>query len=603
MDYTNEVRRIELKLREKYPTIRTEIFWVTEGRYRIVIKEYLGDFEEISHTFKRSICPLHLYIEISEMEPDVFVAKISPINDDEIPLNFSGIFHNAYTLKNLIECQVPEVNVVSVTFDDNTKTLILEVNGDKNQYGYVHKVTKNAGFGTKIEVVESTTEISKIKPPENSVFFIHPSRELSAMQLPFLRRDEALWFDNVKSIYNGTFKKEDLYFYKSEEKACYINFSIFNHRNIRNQLLMYDTIYCSLPLMGELENFFKEQGITRKEFLYLASKSRVKVIINQPEMRHQYDLFREIFEINQNAIISRRALAALCAIDIVSISNNYILNDPEVLPFVKPLIRAIADVSGSDPNAVERMMMWPNSAVRASFEPLHESSSKRISNYGVNNIVLNSAPQAFNNKFNFEFVVNAESIRIAHALNATYFPHLSDVSGYSDEPFVLMMGNLLNHYTTFTKDHLADTIQTEILKESGIRIIDPIKVIETNTYLPIQEFEAIAGTKYIRKGFKSLFDELGQLENDERNDRIRHYNFELEELLGYEGFKGGAFDLGTDAIGLPLFGIGKRIGTFIYSKIKERSDGFLNFAEKMEEIANLVYLVILRLHYFPKLIV
>lgn len=587
MDYTDQVKRTDLKLREKHPTIKTRIFRKPNARYIIVVDEYIGKFSDLSEEFNNSIRPLHLLIEVDDNVPDDYEEEVPSIDDKNIPFGFRGMQFNSYDVKNHIESQFHGLTVVDVSYNSDAKILQLDVAGDGHNKEEVEKTIANIGIVDQVQVTCSGANDLKISGPENPVFYISSSHGLSVMKLPFLRRDEELWFDNIENIYNGTMTKGDLFFFNTRQKACFINYSLFNHINIRNQLLLYDVIYCTLPLLGHLNDFFLGQAITRKEFLYLVQKGRIKVIITQPEFRHEYDFFRDIFEINPNAIISRRAIAALCAIDLVDINRNYLLNDPEIVPFVRPLIAAISEVSEADPKSIANMLMWPNSALRASFELLHSSSTKRISNYGVNQVLLNSASEEFRKKFEFEFVVNAEAIHMAHALDATYFPHISDASGYSDEPYALMMGNLLNYYKNFNKANVSEVLDTERLKDSGVRILNPIYVIEANTYLPIPEFEEIAGTKYIRDGFNSLFDELSSLDTNERNERIREYNEELQEHLGYDGFKGGMFDLGTDATGIPFFGVGKRISTFIYGKVKEKSSGFSAFAERVEAIANM----------------
>lgn len=587
MNYVDQVKRADLRLREKYPTLQTQIFRMQNERYEIVVKDYFGTFSEISQNFNHSICPLHLPIYLRESVPDNFEELISSIEDTVIPSEFSGLQLNKYDVKNYVESRFHGVSVVGVLYDETEKALVLELTEITLEENEIKNSVVGLGIAKSVAIKYTSEKNTVIKPPDNAVFYIPSSHELAKLDLPFLRRDEELWFENIGKIYNGTMGKEDLFFFNPQDKACFVNYSLFNHINIRNQLLLYDVVYCSLPLLGNLQEFFRNQSLTRDEFLSLAQKGRVKVIITQPEFRHEYDIFREIYERNPNAIISRRALAALCAIDVVSINNNYLVNDSELTPFIRPLIAAISEISGADPNSIAKFLMWPSSAVKASFEMLHAASAKRISNYGVNEVILCSASEEFREKYEFEFVVNAEPIHIAHALGATYFPHLSDGSGYTDEPYALMMGNMLNFYRNFNKMNVVDVLATDKLKDSGVRLLDPINVIEANTYIPIQEFEDIAGAKYIRRGFRSLFDELSVLDLDERNERIREYNLELKEHLGYEGFKGGAFDLGTDATGIPCFGFGKRIGCFIYGKAKEKSRGFSAFAEKVEDIANM----------------
>lgn len=585
-DYTGQVRRIDLYLRTKYPLLLTRIFKKSPVEFEIYVGNYFADFEAFAKEFASSIKFVTVPVKVVNAIPPTQTTEIAPIPDSDIPSDFEGQPFTIFELINHVQACHPEIRVATVGEDFKNRIFTVQLQGTvdtKIKEGVLSTISKYK-FPMQVKVEDGGAEVAR-EYPESPVFFINSSQDFSKLELPFLRRDEQVWFDNLSGIYNGTFTKKDLFFYCPNEKSCFIDFSVFPNINIRNHLLLYDTIYCTLPLMGELGKFFEQQQITRSEFLSLVSKKRLKVLITQPEIRHEYDFFRDIYQANPNSIASRRALAALCAIDIVSINKDYIFNDYKVEHFIKPLANVLSEITKKDINSVITLLLWPRIALRKSFDALDSASTKRLSTYGVNQMILQSLPEEVKKKYEFEFVVNAEAIHIAHALDATYFPFNPDASGYTDKPYAQTMGSLLNFYKCFKKDTLGEYLELSHVKEAGVNLLEPLKIFDIDTFLPVDEFEKEVANKFVRQGFRSLFTELSALDETERKKRVLEYNKSVEDYLRNNKFKNIAYDLGTEATGLPLLGFAKNMASLIYDKVKKSSDTIKKYAEKIEEIA------------------
>jgi hypothetical protein len=585
-DYAGQTRRIDLYLRTKYPLLTTRIFKISPVEFEIYVGNYFNDIEVFAEEFNKSIKFVTVPVKAVNKIPSEYLAEIMPISDSDIPADFEGIPFSIFELINHIQANYPEIRVTGIKEDFSARILTVQLQGSVDITIKNKVLFTIAKYKIPMQVdVKDGASVTVINYPDNPVFYINSSQDFSKLDLPFLRRDEQVWFDNLSSIYNGTFTKKDLFFYDSEEKSCFIDFSIFPNINLRNHLMLYDTIYCTLPLMGDLDKFFEQQKITREEFLYLVTKKRLKVLITQPEIRHDYPFFKDIYIANPNSVASRRALAALCAIDIVSINNNYLFNDDNVAPFIMPLAKALSDISRQDVNNILNLLLWPRIALRESFESLDSASTKRLSNYGVNQVILKTWSQDIKKKYEFEFVMNAEAIHIAHALDATYFPFNPDATGYSDKPYAQSMGNLLNFYKCSKKDVLNEYLKLNQLKESGVNILEPVKIFEIDSYLPIDEFEKEVANKFVRQGFRSLFNELATMEESKRTQRIQEYNKNVDTYLRNNKLKDIAFDLSSEAIEVPFLGVAKNIAILIYDKVKNSSATVKKYAEKIEEIA------------------
>lgn len=589
IDHTGQIRRIDLRLREKYPFLKTRIFKLTQFDFVIYVENLIGSFTKLVEEFEHSIRFVTAPVKIVSSIPETYINEIPPINDSDIPSDFEGIPLTVFELANLIQSIHPEISVSDIRedFSAHQGTILLQGNVDENTKKKVLTTALKFKIPMKIDIKDGAPH-TIIKAPENAVFSIVSSKGMERLDLPFLRRDEEMWFDNINTIYNGTFTKKDLFFLDLREKSCFIDFSVFRNINLRNHLLLYDTVFCSLPLLGHSDEFLEDQKITRQELLYLASKNRIKVIITQPEFRHDYTIFREIYDTNPNSIISRRAIVALCAIDIVETNRNYIFNDDDLSQMVVPLAEGMADATGIDPKIIANSILWPKTALRASFDSLISASTKRITDFGVNRVILGSMPPDVKKRYEFEFTVSSEAIHIAHALDATYFPFAKDVSGYSDQPYVAMMGNALNLYKCLNKETLNEYLSVEKMKYSGTNILDPISIIETNEYLSIVDFEAEVANRFIRSGFRSIFDELSSLSDSDRRKRIEEYNKCVEDYTRNANRKKAGYDFATDTVGLiiPFLGTAKNLASFLYTKVKNRSQAIRKFAEKIEEKAN-----------------
>ena len=140
----------------------------------------------------------------------------------------------------------------------------------------------------------------------------------------------------------------------------------------------------------------------------------------------------ELFRTNPAAVISRRAISALSAIDLAELNKNYIFNDPELEPYIYPLIKDISDIFGINHDIVSNYLLWPRKALRSSLDTLNQAGPRGIARYGVNNTIMSSWQLDRKDVYEFEFTVNSDSIHLAHALDATYFPFYTEEGKYTD---------------------------------------------------------------------------------------------------------------------------------------------------------------------------
>ena len=100
-------------------------------------------------------------------------------------------------------------------------------------------------------------------------------------------------------------------------------------------------------------------------------------------------------------------------------SDNYILNDINILKELKNFCSITKDVTKINPEVLYDMLVWPIRARRESFERLNDSGLFGMSSFGVNTAIEKRISNVVDKDLSFEFTMNSPSIHLANSLNAT----------------------------------------------------------------------------------------------------------------------------------------------------------------------------------------
>lgn len=563
LNYDGWCRRIDLIFRAKFPYLTTRIFKKSTYEYQLYVESEVDDFDSLERTFNHEIRYITAPIKLVNKIPVSYDQEIDGISDKDIPSGFEGI---PFTLnQTLIHISSVHSDVIfnGISEDHENKKIIIEVceSTDSNAIRDIQNTAEALKCPCSFNIVTGNSLNPQIKISDE-VFNIAPSKSREMLSCEFLVRDERLWYDNVDSFYDGSFKKSDLYFIDQTKTSCLVNFSKFQNSNIRNHLLLYDVVYCVLPFSSDMSEFLKTQKITRNEILDLVKRGRLKIINMQPEVRLDYGFINEAYSENPSSVVSRRALAALAAIDLVELNESYIFSDPELNKYIYPLLKEMSELTQTSIETISNYLLWPKHALRTSLDTLNQSGPMGIARYGVNKPIIDSWPKTKDKeKFEFEFLVNSDQIHLAHALDATYFPFYIDGDKYTDHPYALMMGGLLNFYKSARYEALSQVFDIKEMKRINNPSLSLISTFDINDYIPIDSFEEEISSSVVRKGMNSLFAELCMLDDAKRNERISEYNTEVDKALRSKNVSKHALDLGEDAIGIvvPFLATGKKL--------------------------------------------
>lgn len=562
LNYDGWCRRIDLHFRSRFPHLNTRLFKLDDYEYQLYLVDSVDDFDAISVIFNREVKFVTAPIKLVMNLPETYNIEIEKIRDDQIPSKFEGYPLTKTQIYSHILSIHPNVKVSKIEEDHDNRLIIVELLGNYEP-DIVKDVEETAVAlkGPYSYKVRSGGEQTSNFKTNDEVFNIAPSQTKSELNCAFIERDEALWYENIEHIYNGSYQKSDLYFFDPSKTACLVNFSKFQNANLRNHLLLYDVVYCVLPLAQEMSNFLVNQKISKDEILRLVKRGRLKILNMQPESRLDYGFINEAFQENPSAVVSRRALSALCAIDLVEMNQSYALSDPEIDKYIYPLVQEVSKLTGKDIGTISNFLLWPKQALRRSLDSLNQAGPMGISRYGINNPIIDSLPSENKEKIEFEFIVNSDQIHLSHALDATYFPFFIDGEKYSDHPYALMMGNMLNFFKNSSCQNISNLVDSENIKSAQNPSLGLISAFDINDYIPVLEFEEEISSSVVRNGMNSLFSELNLLDSEGRSQRISEYNIEVDKALRNKNVSKHALDLGEDTLGLfvPFWATGKKL--------------------------------------------
>lgn len=572
MIQTGIIRRTDLQFRAEYPEIRTIIYQISDVDHQIFCANHTGDFDDIVDHFERSIKPMTASVILTTQQPTIFSEIIPPILDTEIAKDFEGMGFTTSMFFNLLLSKFPTVRFQKIEFPSGERKAVIytarstEVKGNVTTHKFLSKgdrerITQfidSMKMSINFEIVdEEFEEICDDFPQyeHEPIQVIHSAKLRKNREFDFSKRDEALYFDNLDKIYEGNFSKKDLYFFSPDSYSCYVDFTAFKNIDLRNHLLLFRTVYITLPYDKDIEKWLNDSKILKTEFLDLIARGRVKLILTQMETRYDVAFILEAYSANPDAVITRRALATLQQVDIVEISNNYLLNDQNLLAELVPICIEMGKQLNLDPKTCYEMLVWPLKARRKSFEPLLIKGVFSTAVFGINNAIEKQISLRTGHDLSYEFTVNASSIHLANALESTYFPFYED--GYSDQFYASVMGDLLNFYKSANVKNLKSFIDNHERVRNGVVPINPLDILDVNSFVPISELENEIRRNPTFQGGKLLMETLAQLTDSEREAKINFYNNEFVKNINGNKISADVVDLGTNA---ALDGIGLATG-------------------------------------------
>lgn len=411
------VKRADLRLRTKYYGIKTKIFLIAKNHYVIQLLNFLDMFDAIKEDFNYKIRSVGDWVELTSKEPNTFIEEVEPLTN--IAHNNEGIFLTNEMFQSLMVSRFPHVDFVGIRVEHrNGPNIIITVSADTNDTD----ITAIRTFVQELKNAFVTVTVEK--DSTTKVFLCNKNVELACTDknFAFSRADSEFWFDNDEKIYSGEVCKDNLRYFDSSKTKCYMDFSVWNNENIniRSNALLYDTIYISFPLGGHIDEFLRQQHLEIKDLEEMVARNKLVLLLPNTESRYDKKVIDRLYQINNNAVVSKRGINALMAMFYCELEKKYL----SFWEGNENVLEAICEqcIKSSDPKLkiLYDWLIWPIKAKRESYELLTSYSPMKLPVIGANKLFEYMQPDFKEGKdIGFELTVNSNAIHLATALQAT----------------------------------------------------------------------------------------------------------------------------------------------------------------------------------------
>ena len=565
------VKRADLRLKAKYYGIKTRIYLLARNHYCIQILNFLDMFTEIKKDFDHSIRNVGDWIELTSQKPDFFITLVEPLSN--IAHNHEGISLTCEMLQSLLISRFPYTSFVSIRIEhQNGPNLLISVADDANDADAI---------AIQLFIQEMNLRFVSVTVKKDSTtktFLSNKNVQLACTDkdFPFSITDSEFWFDNVEKIYSSEIHKDNLRFYDGSATKCYMDFSVWDNENIniRSNALLYDTIYMSFPLGDHIVEFLQQQHLCLADLEEMVARNKLVILLPNSESRYDRKIIDRLYQVNQNAVVSKRGINALMAMFYCELERKYL----SFWAGSENLLEALCEDCIKSPDTNAKMLYdfltWPIKAKQDSYELLTSFSPIKLPSIGANRILesINRQSKATQD-IDFELTVNSNSIHIATALQATYFPFATNGPNgiYSDVTVASVLGNIINAYQYAAgAQQRSITAYGEMLEKER----KSIYLLKSNNSVSLKHMLDYADKYRTPTTLKKILEDLSKLDVKQQCEKISEYNNLIAEIgkekIGTDSFLSYIL---TGAGFLPVLGIPASIISLFLQIVKDMNVG------------------------------
>lgn len=550
------VRRTDVALRAAYPHLVTRIFELAPHRYVICFSKEQLHASTVSEYFQKSIRPVAVAIELANGVPSNYLSELAVIADDRLARGLEGFSFTHDEIGDILLSRYPDLPLLlRAPNRNNPITFVFESALTPEQERNVRAVLEGIMPGWPIAI---TTERVPAMPEPSAavrdmiashrVLDVRPHR-LRPNAPAFVREDEAFWHEHVDAIFEGRLLSLPVPETADAGMACYIDASSFPQIDLRQAVLVYDTIFFAPPLADRpdgQDGFWQQQRVTRDDVLKLIEAGRLRLVLSQPEERTDTLFLRAAHERNPSAVIGRLRAAAIAANDIVQTCNEYTFARPDLTRQVGELASLLAQDSKVPAEVISRLLLWPLHARRACLAPLMRRGLMGVANFSQGSILSDELKSALGNDYELEAVATSVGVHVAHTLNATLIPPTKEMAGWLEPRRIV--GDRLNFYRSFNRRIAASWAENERRKERRVRILPPIPLFDFTKRAPIEDLIAATSLSSTRRQGRALVTRLAELPANQREAAMDRLCQEFYDLGVRRGRRSLVVDSASDIV-------------------------------------------------------
>ena len=528
--FAGQVRRIDAMLRSRFPNLHTRIFEVGIHQFAIVFGSELQTADEISEEFHSSVRFMTVPVTLSNQVPQSYISELVPLSDEDATGGMIGLPLRCVDLLNLLASRFPAAGIVRVNDDPGVREAIVVVRSplDEDTEDQLRTFVGSFQLPLLLTIKVEPSSEAVTRPDIDDPMFVWAA-SLRSGAPTYAKQDEIFWFDNIANISRNQFPIHRFPGMKDVATRCYFDLSLReNHMNLRQALLMYDEIWCSVPLAEKQRDFLAVQGLTKADLLEMVSAGRLRILSTQPEERLDVPFLEEAYERSSHAVFGRRTTASLLLADVAHIAEQSLLNDPALLPGLSEFSRECGPIIGADPNEMLRALLWPMGSRRGSLLGVLAHGSKGGPVNSLSRLISDRVQEETGLDIALEAYIYGEPVHIGHAIDATVFGPNDERTLYYKLKSVL--GGYLNLHKNFTATLAESWVRNEQGKSSAKKTLPAIQVFDFDRHIPIREIIDDTSLSSTRKQGRSLYARLANLNEEERAQEIIRLNARLREI-------------------------------------------------------------------------
>ena len=519
--WVGEARRIDALLRHRFPHLVTKLYEVETNRFLITFDPSLQKASEIEEEFNDSIRFLTAWVDLSNEEPEQHLRVIPPLSDADAIGQLTGLQLTQFDFVNLLLSRFPSVDILDITniSKDRKIHILLAKKLDSDTHDdfvrFVDSLESPADFQIRIS---PTTKKRTFAPPAKAPLSIVAS-PLRPHAPSYVRIDEAFWFDNISAISQNEFTLTSFPGFRDDDFRCYLDLTVNQDQmNLRQALLLYDEVWCSLPLESQHADFLKRQAVSESDLLTLAESGRLRFVTTQPEERLNVKFLEAVHERKQTAILGRRTTAALLVSDIVRAEAISYFKDPSVVEILPPLCETLAAHTGRTVQNFYRIFLWPMASLRGGLYGLLDFGSWGSPVRDIAQVLSKEISSIHGVDLGLELQTLSPPVHIAHALEATLFGPLSEPAGWNR--LRSWVGWHLSFHKHFNQQTASSWIQNEVRRQQGHLVMPTMRLFDFDPGIPILEIVEDTSLWSTRAKGRSLYSRLADLPDDKRKAEI-----------------------------------------------------------------------------------
>ncbi len=534
----DEIRRTDLELRCRYPELDTVIYKINMHEFVIECKNFQGDFADLKKEFNREIRIVASPVRLEKESPKIYETILPPIPWQNPVAEFRASAVTEQEVRNFVEARFPHLIFGPIIHypgkDYRVEITVGEMARDQ-EIVEIQKILQKV-LGTDQVTVKK--EERKAESPgteqENNdkeektygqVFRLGFDREL-----PWAEGEAEYWFTYAEDIYENRICREQIPYYRAEQKNCFLDGAFGGSLDLRKVLLLYETVYLEMPIKEQLDLFLEKQRMTRKELVELVQMGKVVLVLTNLESRYDLTLLGDACKENPLGVLGRRGVNVLLAAYFSELERRYADHYPQVYELAREVYRE--GRKEKDPNLLKlaNASFFPLQAKAQSFTYLNNNNVFSLGDYGVNRIFLESIQDRFtkDQQLYSQLLMQTEAypIHLALALNGTYFPKKISMG---TNTFTNYYGaDFMEHLLSFYWYHPQDF--SLLQKSRGQEGMEQLKLFQCEDSLSVLDIAKKADQWNTPGHFGELVSRFAAMNPPDREKRIREYNHLLMEI-------------------------------------------------------------------------